>query len=249
MTKNTIAHLLFKPLILTDDNENMHLTIIFAIDEKQTISLSATGKKSINKTTIAKVLDISSSIDLNKIIAREVAVQNEKEFCHQFEQINKNEIPKYAEELSAISYILMDQIASLSKELEFCGQIFNSMNLISNDNKIMGSEGEILLTNNYDGLVSILFKTADGDTAKLKESDIKRLSSVVRDIVHDWIDKNLDAESEVKRLESEIKYKLIDALPAGLTAGNMQINTEVIIDEIKKNQSSSPEVDDEDSED
>jgi len=111
---------------------------------------------------------------------------------------------------------------------------------------IKEAEKTLLLTSDLGVLANILYSSIEGLNGKLGENDVRKIGEIVKTVVMNHIDMDINDEVGVRKLEKELEYRVVDALPLSLRAGKITINMESVLKQIKSmNQN---EGDDEDSE-
>jgi hypothetical protein len=96
------------------------------------------------------------------------------------------------------------------------------------------------LAGSNEPLAHIVFKTITGDkidiTKNLSPQDVATLGGVLLDIIRNHADEDMDNVNEefLKKLRAEVEYKIVESLPASLKAGDIRINMEAFVDEIKR---------------
>jgi hypothetical protein len=237
-TKN-IKDLLFKPLLQVGGEEQC-VVIIYAFTTITSRIINLEGEETDKKIDTLNIFNVTMTIDTGNPVTETFQIQNATEFRKQFEIIE--EVEAVQEEIMAAISILVDEMQDINHQLSMLtGQLDNYNHLVSavkylskESDKI--NEGNLILAGSTNPLAHVVFKTISGkkDIIQniLEEEDILKIGGVLMEILSDKIRENLEDQDIIRKLAAEIEYKIIDAIPDHLKAGDINIDMNAIKEEI-----------------
>ncbi len=139
----------------------------------------------------------------------------------------------------AIAGELEEEVAGLTGKIADCMSALMTLKALVKDVLPQNNDensGNIIFGGTTEPLAQIVFKTVSGAKVNipemLKPDDVVKIGMILKNIVEEHVSDDLTDEKLIKRLEAEIEFKIIDALPNNLKAGDVRINTKAIVDEI-----------------
>lgn len=231
MSKPEIDSLLFKPFAIKDESGQEKLFIFIGGDETLNKTLSDKGKLTKKNIYILYLFDITDTINSGEAVINNWQISDWNKF-----KSNLREVPfrECGDLLVMSSNIIVDEINNLTKRASDLNQAITVVRHIAKKAGNGDDIGTIVINGSENNLTQIVFKTITGDSVDLKKDDVDKIGEVIMEIVMDHAEDNLDDPEQLKKIRSEIEYKVVEALPDYTQAKNIKINMDAIIEEIKK---------------
>lgn len=220
---------LFRPLLM-----NQKLIMIYGYSLNQTKTID-TNFKFTNKTNyIVNLIHISESIIQGEILTENAEITDINKF---FKIAILPEEGQFIEELAMITNMLEESIESLLDQSNSYLKAANATKSIlhrleSQTKEDKDNEENLVIATPTGGLAHIVYNTI-GEKYQLKEADVVKIGNVITDIVANHTDIDTEDEEAVKKMQAEIEYKIIEAMPIQLKAGEININMDFILSEIE----------------
>lgn len=246
--KEKLENLLFKPIFLKEEEGESRLVIIFNLEDTIFYSVNPNGIPSKTNNITLDLIDITRTIITNYPSIDSYVISDIDKLLLAIEDIGQNS-QDLINELSILYSVINTHSANIIQQLQLLGKIGACVKRSLPDFK--SDEGSLIIGGETGGLAHIVFATVQGDTAKLKKSEIEKIGSVIMGEILKNLDINTSDQDEVDKFIENLEYMIIDSLPNNLTAGNIRLNKEGILLEIEKykNSEDSEENDDEDEND
>jgi len=231
-----IREILFKPIIVKTEIEE-RFVFIYAYNCVIEHVLSNDGQINKNHKDIVKFIDIQKSIAMNTTIIDEMTVTDRKKFRSDIVEIP---ISQCFQDIIHATSVVIEETAEISQRMTEMQNILSAIKKCSSELKysVSPSHGNIVLAGSEEPLAHIVFKTITGEnvdiTKNLSQDDIILLGQVLLEIIHLHMEDDLENEDFLKKLKAEIEYKIVESLPSTLRAGDIHINLEAFVEEIKR---------------
>lgn len=231
-----LENLFFKPLRLktelVDGGEFDEIIIIIYGHTTQTSTVISptTGKQQTTNIVTFNMLNVTETIINGYPIIETRQVADASKILESLEIIeNDNDIHEEVYEviqvLSTAMQELMGQLANLSNAMA-------SLKCIMSDDKDI--KNQLLVNGDEAGLAYIAFNAIGKSTSTLSPKEVEKIGSVIMEIIASHVGSEIESETFANKLKAEVEYKIIEAMPAKMKAGDIQINVNAIIDEIKR---------------
>jgi hypothetical protein len=224
--RNSLEDLLYKSIKITEEDR---IIVIFACDTHVQHAISQKGKPDKQIVHVIHALDLTTSMTNSAPYIDSWVIQDVGKFKRGIEIIEKEEC---SEQLITLSTFLVGEMSSLSQRMQACAQALTTVRYMTGSQQ--HDKGNLLITSDQSGLAHIVFSTVTGDTAKLEKRDIDRIGRVIMDVILNHVSIDMDDSKQVKDLEAEIEYKIVEALPDHMKAGDIAINMKAVLFEIRK---------------
>jgi hypothetical protein len=245
--KSKLDELLYK-LLLIKTQEGEKLVLIYhrniVIDE----SINEKGKVSKKTKQIIDALDITETLDLGQTVLETIEVTNISQFKETIKIVSAK---NYVTEMMALVTLILSEIQTINQTNLELGSIIAVVKLLLQPRdeelevgepeeveKPEDHEGNLILGGTTEPLAHIVFKAITGNGKQLEKMmtrpDIERIGSVLKEIILNHIHSDLEDVEKIKRLKAEIEFKIVDALPHDIKAGDINLNMDAIMEEIKR---------------
>lgn len=229
-----IGNFLFKPIIVRTELEERFI-IIFSYNSITESILDDNGEVQKNHKDVIKFLDISKTTELGGAIIDSFVISDKKKFKE-----STIEIPaaQCFQDIIHIASVVTEEAQQLNERLIDTRNVIAAIRKASSSMKNVHSQGNLILAGSEQPLAHIVFKTVTGNkldiTKDLSREDIGTLGEILLDIIHKYMDDDLENPELIKKLKAEIEYRIVDSLPMTLKAGDVNINLEAFVEEIKR---------------
>ncbi len=230
--KSSVEDLLYKAFFIID-GEDKRLVYIFGCDTEIQQRLSPSGKPEKKYVSAIYILDVTKTIEEGIAIIESFIVSDPKKFRANIEIVDPDE---HMEQLALAHTILHSEMAGLANRIQSYGQALITLKHIAGNSPKNKGRGNLVLGTEGSPLASIFYNTVTGDVARLEREEVEQVGGVIMQVIMSHLSTDLDDAEELRRLKAEIEYKLVDSLPNHIKAGNVHINMESIVDEIRKYQ-------------
>jgi hypothetical protein len=242
-SKKTLDNLLFKPLKVNLE-EGEKFMVIFGHECITNTEIGEDGKKQKHVQDVVKALNITESISTGNIVIDSYALDLD-EFLPHVEIVSG---VTHLAHIVTVAQQLGREIIELGAKINDCNAALltlrditkNVLGTSSLDGKNQESDsGNLILGGTTEPLAHIVFKTVAGnkteDLAKvLRPEEVMKIGVVLKQIVESHVSTDLEDQENVRKLKAEIEYKIVEALPNNLRAGDVTINTKAILEEIDR---------------
>lgn len=201
------------------------------------------GKENLRNKTYIEILDVTTTISTGNPVTESIEVIDEEKLTNQFEIIDENDL----EEFTEVSKILAANISFLRQRADSITSALNAIKNVSNNDQ----EGNLIIGTDSGKLAHIVFNTIQGNTASLEDKEVKHIGSVIMETMMSNLEIDLENDQEVENFIGNLELKIIDSLPQTLKAGNITINKNGLLKEMKscKDEFLNEDDEDEDEED
>jgi hypothetical protein len=227
MSKNSIDDLLFKPLVLTEQ-EGEKLIVIYSYDHELSKCLNIKGKTVTNTVINVQIYDITASMLMDEPILTVNQVTDIKKFR---EAVQEADPKAYAEELAFATNMLMSEMNSMSIRLQALAKAFTTLRFV--DNSVGSNRNNLIENSESDNVFQIDLNAITGNKTELGVDDATRATNLIYDIIMHNLSTDTNDEAHIRKLKAEIEYKLIETLPNTLKAGELNIDMQPILDQIR----------------
>jgi len=243
MDIENIQKFLFKPVYIKNDDSPKQIYIIYNVESIKSRSLTPDGEISDKKTLVVDIVDVDNSIESGDVVTQSFNIEDEKKAKESIKIIDD---PKIEEKLAMLNMLIGDQLNDIISRFQTCNKIFSCIRKCSE--QTTKKEGNLLIDSESGHLIHLVFNTINGNTANLKNDDIKKIGKAIMDIIIEHLHIDLNDEKEVNDVLGKIEWEIIESLPKEIKAGDLKINREAIVEEIKAMQNIEMESDDDDTE-
>lgn len=227
-----IDELLFKPIMYnTGDHEKFIL--IYDCETKISQIVSPSLKKTKRTTEVLRVIDIKSTLETNRITTETCVVSSLKKF-----KANVKAVPvdTCVDEIVRVTALLLGEMTVYSQKLSELSNILSSIRSCTKTEATIDG-GNIVLAGTEEPLAHIVFQTVSGQKEAIEkvltQKEVQRMGEVLGSIIMSNLDLDLDDEERVRKLKAEIEFKVIDSLPNNLKAGDVSIDINAVLGEIR----------------
>lgn len=239
--KSPLEDLFFKPVIVRANDEE-RLVIIYGCDTVIEQGLNSRGKRSKKIVENIKLIDVTRSLEFSQPVMEVISITNANRFKKHATVVDaKDYIADIVEVTSMIvgeANRLNQSIMNLTSVLTTIQSITVSPEPVQVEEQPSGDEqGNLVLVGQNQPWAHIVFKALDGkkDLEKaLTQKDVETMGGAIMEIISDHIHSDLNNEETVRALKAEIEFKLLNALPDNLRIGDIHLNMDAIIEEIKR---------------
>lgn len=225
---NNIDDLLYKVFLLKyNDEEKLILIFKHKAISEHTIDLDGSSKNKI--TNVLSIVDINSSILVNRPVYEEFFYEDLSEFEKNISSAN---IIEHAYSLNTFYSVTLNYIDGLEKEVETSQDILSSLKFCSNKNKDIDANFSII-NDEMKNIVNVPLKSIHGDLSHVTQEDIQRINDVIKEVIHNHLSIDENNPKEIKKLKAELEYKLIEALPSNFSIKDIDIDVPFILSQIK----------------
>ncbi len=247
-----LEQFIFKPLLVSD-GEDQRLVICFGSNTDTEQSISPSGKKIEKSFTTLNFLDISSTNNLEEVVMEECTVTNIKHLKQNVEVLDIQDV--MSETMNAAG-IVIREIEFLHHRIEELGKMLTAVKFVCNNGQKtkqivdkteeQEEDGNIIFAGSEATLAHVVFRSLSGIKGELSPQDVDKIGTIIMQIMRDHSEDDLDNKENLKKFKAEIEYKIVDALPSTFTAGDIKINIDAIVKEIKDSHNDDDEEDGED---
>lgn len=234
---NEFSNMFFKPVVIKTDVEEK-FGIIYSYNSVSEHNLDDEGNVIKTHKDIVKFLDIARTMALGSAVVDSVIVDNRRKFVTSLTEVP---ISQCFQDIINSTSVVLEEVTELNERLN---EMRNVLSAIKKSASVLratnASQGNIVLAGTNEPLAHIVFKTISGDkidiTKNLSSDDITNLGGVLIEIIRGHINDDIDNPTEdfLKKLRAEVEYRIVESLPVGLKAGDIHINIEAFVDEIKR---------------
>ncbi len=216
---------------MLSDGDEKHIIFIYGYEYVNSYGISLQGKKEKVCSDILYIVNVSKTLDFGETNFYSIPVENIDKLLPLLEEIPPDEI---REEMSDILQILNGEITYLSNRFNALSKITSSFNYSVNngDNK----QANLVIGNGEEGIAHIVLNTLNDTSIKLGEDDIEKVGNALMDIIIQNNGINVENKDETEQLRKDIEFKIIESLPVDLRTGDINININCILQEIKRYQ-------------
>jgi hypothetical protein len=235
--KSELEELLFRPILVKmPETEESHLAIIYSCDTSIEQTLNSKGKRYKKISDTIRLLDVTRTLEFGQPVLETFKVDIKR-----FKNIAQI-VPAadHMNEIIAATTLILSEVNRLNEMMANFASIVTTIKSVTQDNmpnQEAEPEGNLILGGTKAPLAHIVFNSINGEQEwekMLSQKDIIKIAEVLKGIMEAHVSSDLQNEEELKKLRAEIEYKIIDALPDRLRAGDIHINMEAIIDEIRR---------------
>ncbi len=230
--KSSVEDLLYKPLLFST-SEGSRLALIYGCDTEIQQRLSVKGKPDKSSTDTVHILDITKTIEQGFPIVEACNISNAQEFRSGLEVVDADD---YMDQMIIVHTILQAEMSEIASRMQDCGQAIICLKHVASSTNKNKSKGSLTLGTETSPLASIFYSTVTGDVAGLEQKEIEKVGGVIMQIIMNNLSTDTEDAEKIKKLKAEIEYKLVDSLPDHMKAGDVHINMESILEEIRKYQ-------------
>ena len=227
-----INDLLFKPLVYNTGDEEKFM-LIYNCETKINQQISPNLKKSKKVVEVLRIIDITSTLQSNRIVTETCLVSSLKKFKDNVKIVS---IAECIDEMVRVTALLLGEMTVYGQKMSELSSILASIRSLTKPEEAIDS-GNIILAGTEEPLAHIVFETVSGQKEAMQEvlthKDIQRMGEVLGNIIMSNLDLDLGDEERVRKLKAEIEFKVIDALPHNLKAGDVNIDIKAVLEEIK----------------
>lgn len=232
----TLKDLLFKPVVLSTTT-GPRLMIIYGHDVIIEHTVGSSGELVKNRKESIKLLDVSRTVEFGHATIEVLNIEDHNKVLEKIKTIDTSEC---SHDILLATSMLIEEMTMLTDRLNNMSNALSAIKKISETQEESNNfdSGNLILAGSSEPLTHIVFETITGEKVNLhdvlSEQDIRNIGGVLLDIVMSHVDQDLENQDFLKKLLAEIEYKLIEALPSGLKAGDININLNAVVAEIKK---------------
>jgi len=236
--KSVLDELLFKP-VLVKANDQERLVIIYGCDTVIEQSLNGRGKRNKKVVENVKLLDITKSIEFSQPVMETISITNPNRFKKYASIVSSRD---YIGEIVAVTSMIVAEATRLNESLTNLSSIMVTIQSITNESlapakQEESEQGNLVLVGQTQTWAHIVFKALTGnqDLEKaLSPKDVETIGGAIMEIISDHIHSDLNNEDTVRALKAEIEFKILNALPDNLRIGDIHLNMDAIVEEIKR---------------
>lgn len=230
---------LSKPIMIsTDLGEKPVLIFNYSLINEHIVD--STGKINKRNKDQIKYLDIFSSMEIGFPVLDSFIIEDKKKFE---EHVTEMLPQQYLSPVLATTGLVTEEYKNLTDKLGDITNLLNAMKKCVEVAQEGNDQGSLTLFGSKEPLSRIVFETITGEKIKdsLTQQDINRIGSILIDVIQSYIESDLKNPENIKKLRAEIEYKIVDALPDNLKAGDVIINLDAILQEIENFRGIDPE--------
>lgn len=223
---------LFKPLLLSSNGEIAEdkIIILFSKESLAKTALYGTGSPFQQVKTSFNILDVDETIKHGEPVIDRASIVEVESLVPYLKELP---LEKVAGPLGAIAGIITEHMSILTQTMQTYGDIltatYGAMGTIKPQPE---DQCSMLIGGSGGGMAHIVAKTVKGNVAKLTEKDVEKVGRIIVDVIMSKIDEDLTDEEVISKIKAELEYKVIEALPNSMKAGDINLNMPAILEEI-----------------
>jgi len=227
-----ISDILYKPVII----QGGVFGVVFGREHITTDCLNSKGKVQTGEIDVVHYININETNKNETLIVDKLIVTEQTELQSMVEIIDpeSNEYVIFTQMVGKTMVIVATEMAEMTNDLNTINSVASSLrSIFDKDNSknafVIGDASlRKILRLDYNSL-------EDEDKIRgLSEEEQRLIADGLTEVVNENI--NIDTENplEVTRLKNELQYKIIEVMPNDLTAKDISLNYDIIINEIRK---------------
>jgi hypothetical protein len=226
---DNIKDLLYKFIAIKNTLGERKIVLIYAYDINIQNFIDLEEKKSEKTRYLIYFVDVLGTIENQQTRYITNLVSNVDEFISNISELSEEESSEYIYKCQDIVY---NDLLEINKEAINFGKIISAIKYANSS--LSNSTGSIIIGSNRQGVANVVYSAIEGEV-NFSEEDIDKIAKVLNDVVLTYAISKIDLSKDenIKKLNAELKYKIIEVLPTNVKADDIDLNTNFIIKQIE----------------
>lgn len=222
------------PVYITGHDGKEALCLIFGSDITSVAYIDAAGTEQKRSANVLHIVNLTESIEKDTVVVDKWSVVDVDDFEKKIRLVDDyKEVVDAILKLCAVS---MAEILDYQQKIYVITLILAAARKSLYDSGIIPKPKSNLVISSTDiaQLVHVVFNGAIDSGVLIGKEDVDKIGEVLDTLIRENVELDLTDDAAVAYFKENAEFKIIEALPATINIDTIAINTQIILDHIKK---------------
>ena len=222
------------PVYITGHDGKEQLCLVFGSDTTSVAYIDASGQEQKRSANVLHVVNIAESIEKDTVIIDKWSVVDVDDFEKKIRLVD--DYKGVVEAVLKLCAVSMAEISDYQQKIYTITLILAAARKSLYDSGIIPKPKSNLVINSGDitQLVHVVFNGAIDSGILIGKEDVDRIGEVLDALIRENVELDLSDDAAVAYFKENAEFKIIEALPPTINIESININTQIILDHIKK---------------